>query len=170
MKLDSKFSKPTFLEHLKHLVKNKHIIREKKGKQNVSYRFNSEKFGRLDSLVRYQNLLNEYLAEDERGILAPISNVGQLLIVRTLQLLKFRILESLEPKKKSELHLRSLIINELLLEPVEDWLIQKCVDDKNYREEVLAMIDEGTETSIKGIFEGRGEIQREFKSIVKQLV
>jgi len=170
LEIDAEFSKPTFLLHLNHLKKSKYIVRQRKGKQNVSYRFDYEKFKYLDSFVKYRNLVNEYLAQDERGILAPISNVGQLLLVKAMQLLKYKILESLEPKRKSELYLPSLLINEMLLEPVEDWLIQKCVNDKEYCEEVLAMIDEGTKSSIDGIFEGHEEIQREFKSLVKQLV
>lgn len=164
-KIDSEFSKPTFLFHLNHLKKGKYIVRKKKGKQNVTYGFNYEKFKYLDSFVKYQNLVNEYLNEEE-GFLKGFSNLGTLLLIKPLQSLKIKVLEYLEPKRKSELTLQSLIINELLLKPVEDWILQKCKIDEKYRKELLEAVDGLTEFNIRAIFENHEEILREIESLV----
>jgi DNA-binding HxlR family transcriptional regulator len=166
LKVDSKFSKPTFLEHLNHLMKNKYVVRKRRAKQNVTYRFNYEKFESLDSFVRYQQHIDEWLGEKEGRLSTLMSNLGTVLVIKTLQSLKIKILEALSPKKKTELYLRSLLINDLLFKSVEDWVIQKCLKDTDYCDETLEIIDEGTKDTIEGIFEGYEEIQRDLKSLV----
>lgn len=61
-----KITKPTFIEHLRHLEEKKLILKEEVDKLNISYGFNHELLGDIDRHIREQALSNRIIDEKMR--------------------------------------------------------------------------------------------------------
>ena len=134
---EMKVSKPVFVEHLKHLREDKYITRKKEqGKQNVFYSFNYEDFKR----VEYEKTIDKYLSRDGAPFL-QLTEILEFLTMKDVLSLKIRISEVLKPKEQLKLDLPSLLVNSLLFEYFEDWIVEKCKKDKDYGENMMKALN-----------------------------
>ena len=101
-----KISKPTLSEHLKHLTKKKILKRKKKGKQNISYEFNWERFKHLHEAREDNETLKAYLKSKETQQSIPLDDqliyVTAILSLRNLHHLRLCVLVTLEPEHAFE--------------------------------------------------------------------
>ena len=141
-----KISKPTLSEHLKHLVKAGFVTRkQEEGLQLVTYSVNFDKIGKIKGLWEQQRRIVKDRKATEKEFFS-LSESEQVNIVlsglslRKLYEIKARIDYELDPKN-FEKQFAVLFWTNPTLEFVEFLMIEKCVEDKEYRKEVLKIID-----------------------------
>lgn len=161
---NAKMSKPTLIEHLKHLVENEIIQRDEKGKQKVSYRLNWKKFKQLQKDMKIsQTTLNQIRNEKTFKIKSLDQQIGfttTMLTIGELLYLKQMILNILEPENKLQNDFSSTIIRSLF-NIYATWLYDSCKESKENSQKVLHSIDKITKELTEAFFEKNPEaIQR----------
>jgi DNA-binding transcriptional ArsR family regulator len=143
-----KISKPTFSLHLNHLVKKKLVTRTKTKKtQYVFYKFNREKWSKLDEIIK-RTKENEEIFSEHRKIFDSITPSDQLehvhfvLILQQLFKLKYEILKILNPENKLEYDWE-IILYSNIWNNYKGWFIENLEkSDKEYQEKILNRIEE----------------------------
>ena len=137
------YSTPKMDDHLnKHLVKQNIVIREKKGKQNVVYRINKDKFessGR-ESMKLYKMFMNdfEYIPSlsIEGQIVEFLRRVSLLELHQLIASINYRVNKT--PDSIFELF---VLINPIWKYHQAPFLV-KCKKDKKFREKAVNKINE----------------------------
>lgn len=169
-KMNYKISRPTLAEHLKHLVKQKEIIRKKEGKQNVSYQFNGERYLHMKKAIEIQNELSKVFSENEKRF-NELSIDDQLtvcitnMILRNLRQLRIEINEGLNPDNRYESRLEVMFINNPVHRFYERKLFNDSVRDREYGEKVLKKLDEAIEDTMKELYEKPVETIEKLKKL-----
>ena len=127
--LDVKISKPTLIQHLRHLRTKGFILRKKEGKQNVTYQVNWKKFEQLEETLRFKeiiarNLENEKIFKSKSLEDQIIFVTGVLVMTQTIYL-QLNVLSILEPKGK-DLHNLSYLLIYRLCDHYRQWLLDTC--------------------------------------------
>jgi hypothetical protein len=143
-KFGAKMAKPTFIQHLNHLIKKKLIIRKKEGKQKVTLKFNWEKFAQLLEVKKNYEDMTAQLIKNK-----PLVNVNDVLklVTETLLLgdlykLKFSILSLTEPENKFNHNINLYyIINHFTNIPLEN-VMKICLESKEKAKLTINAVDE----------------------------
>jgi DNA-binding HxlR family transcriptional regulator len=141
-------SMPTISLHLKHLVDAGYVKREpKEGSQLVIYSVSIEVGKELTEIFdRIKNILGLYKRYDSKKEFFELSEETQIatvldvLNISKLYEIKARIAYGLEPEI-FENELALLFWSSSLLRLSEFWMVKKCIEDKEYRKEILKIID-----------------------------
>ena len=156
-KMNFKISRPTLAEHLKHLVKEKNIIRKKEGKQNVSYQFNEKRYTNLKKVIEIQNEYAKIFSENERRF-NELSLDDQLahcltdMILRNLRQFRIEIYNGLNPGNEFQNKLEIIFINDPVHRFYERRLFNHSLQDREYGEKVLKKLDGAIEDTMKEIY------------------
>lgn len=102
-----KISRPTLSEHLRHLTKQKILMRRREGKQKVTYRVNFERFEKLDKATEItKELVIQHYRNEKKLKSFPmnkqVGHIHSLMVLQELLLLKLEMLYIFEPHKKFE--------------------------------------------------------------------
>lgn len=141
--MGKKMSKPTFSDHIKHLMKRGLVIRKVEGKQNVTYMFNYEKFIDLSETIKtqesFEELLNQQKYFNSLTIDEQVKQVILLMIERNLQQLRLKVLNAIDPSKQFVRNLQLMMVSRTI-DLYEKWLLDNCSANKEYGEKVLEKI------------------------------
>jgi len=136
-------SKPTFSDHLKHLLDRGLVIRKVEGKQNITYRFNYEKFWNISEVVKKQqtpdDLLNQQKHFNSLPIEQQVKEIILLMIERNFEQLRLEILNAMDPNKQFERNLELMMVSRAK-DLYEKWLLDNCSANKEYSEKILEKI------------------------------
>ncbi len=151
--LGIEMSKPTLSQHLKHLTKEKLVIRNVEDVQNVTYKINEKKFGKakefIASVLEWETTLKE---EKEKLFSLPveeqITEIVRLSALVTLSRLKHRILY--ETGRKLEDGFMLMGLDSPLFRRQEAWIADKAVNDAEYKKTVLQGIS-GWSDKFRGV-------------------
>jgi DNA-binding HxlR family transcriptional regulator len=140
-------SRPTLSDHLKHLLKDKYIIRIPNGTQRIVYRFNTdhlEESGKRIMLLTKMNvkwIIEEaYNFEGESGKHFYGEDIKDILALKSLLSLRLKIMQTLEPEKAKDYALAELINDELAFKNIDDDIIEFCRKDEGFLKDVLDYI------------------------------
>jgi hypothetical protein len=142
--LGIKMSRPTLIQHLHHLQKDRAIIRKREGKQKVYYSVNWDKFKTLKQSIQYKKDLLHLLENEKRFKSFPIdeqaiysTNIMTLTNLRQLQLF---VENTIDPSKTFEHSLQFLMINKFY-QQFQNWLIESCRESKENAQHVLQTLE-----------------------------
>jgi len=142
-KLKPEMAKPTLIEHLKHLQKQKIVRRKKDGKQKVTYELHEDCFNELENTREFIERMNK--AKDEIEIFNGFSTkekVQYLLLLITLaeiDQLKYSLQRLSEPKENFKFSIKTALTKYALSTKIQV-LLQHSVDiDLN---EAIRQVDE----------------------------
>jgi len=140
-----KMSKPTLIEHLHHLLKDRLLIRKKEGKQNVSYAANWTKLETFQQSMKTKQFIKNLLGNEKQFKTYPIDEqvtyVTNLLTLGNLYRLKLEVQDAIDPSKNFEHSIQFLFINRFF-ELFKTWLLESCHASKTEKApEALSMID-----------------------------
>jgi DNA-binding transcriptional ArsR family regulator len=141
-------TKPTLSLHLKHLTREKMVIREVKDAQIVYYEVNHKRFRDFEETVKSQHVIRmiEFLdqekqAFDSASLQKQIDIVFDTMILRNLRHLKTQIEFESNSVRKWEKSLELQLLENPLFMVRETWLVAKCAKDEEYRGKVLQEIN-----------------------------
>jgi len=151
-----KMSKPTLINHLRHLVRRKLLIRKREGKQNISYSVN---WGKLETLKQSRSALEQLrnnLQNKKIFKSFPINEqvvyVSNLMTVRHLYQLKLEIQSVFDPSRDFEHTIQYLFIHKFF-QNFEFWLLENCRDAApEDKEKALSVIDNNIDYLKDGLF------------------
>jgi hypothetical protein len=151
-KFGSTMTKPTFVDHLNHLIKKKLIIRKKEGKQKVTLKFNWEKFAQLLEVKKnYENtkvqLIKSKSSVNVNDILELVTGT---LVLGDLYRLKFSILSLTEPENKFNHNISLCMINHFTNIPLAN-IIKICLESKEKTKLIIEAVDESIEIFQKAL-------------------
>lgn len=154
-----KISKPTLSEHLKHLLRNKFLTRKKEGKQRVNYQFNWAMFENLREARKDDKTMEAYLENKKTVQSFPLDEqlmyVANVLSLKTVTMLRFRILSILEPDRHFIYSVESSLLNRYY-ESFVSWLLQSVKENKeDFREKALPLIEANIERLRDLVFDHR---------------
>lgn len=137
-------SKPTLLEHLPHLVEKNYVTCRKEGQKKI-YSVNYSKIGNTKKYVDMETNLIHFFAKNKECFFSlpvneQVTGVLRFLCMKKLYELQTRIALELDPHS-FEKQFGVLFWTNPVLENIEVWLIEKCVEDEKYREEILKVTD-----------------------------
>jgi DNA-binding transcriptional ArsR family regulator len=167
----SKMSKPTFHEHLKHLVKKKIVKRQRKGKQEVRFYLNIEnpKVFNLkemdDSLREEHERLSRVMKNPNFWLTLP-DFISYYFAVCELRKMKLIIKYALSPEKAKE-NVLALVLQARFQEALENQLLSQTLSiidletDSAKKEEMKTKIIEAIEYAIS-------ECKKELLSLPKE--
>jgi DNA-binding HxlR family transcriptional regulator len=140
-----KMSKPTLIEHLNHLKKQRLLIRKREGKQNVSYSVNWKKLEHLKETIKTRQALKRMLENEKNFKSFPINEqityTHNILALRNLYQLRLEIFSILDPSKSFEHSIQYLFTNRFF-EIFKTWLLESCHKNKTEcKEKALSMIE-----------------------------
>lgn len=154
-KYNAKMSKPTLIEHLNHLIKNKIIQLTQEDKQKVSYEINWKKLEQLQKGIQvsqdiYNHIQNEGTfkslnLQDQTAFTLAISSISQLFYLRIC------IDSILEPKNKLQNYYAFTTLNDIY-RIYPEWLFDSCEKSKENSQEIILHIDNFIEKILKTIF------------------
>jgi hypothetical protein len=138
-------TKPTLINHLNHLRKDKLIIRKKEGKQNVSYTVNWAKLGTFKQTIESKQFLENLFGNEKQFKAFPIDDqvayVTNLFTLRNLHQLKLEVQDAIDPSKNFE-HSIQFLITDRFFHFFKRWLLESCHASKTEKAtEALSMID-----------------------------
>jgi DNA-binding HxlR family transcriptional regulator len=145
---------PTLTAHLKHLVDLGYVTREEeKNTQYVNYSLNFDRISKISDVIETSEFLRKSLRTNEKEFFLmseeeQIESVVNLAIFRVLEEIKACIDSLLEPS-----NLGKKIFAEFVDSPMvrfnEKWVIKKSVDDAQYRQRVLRIIEDWEKLTVK---------------------
>jgi len=140
-----KMSKPTLIEHLHHLLKDRLLIRKKEGKQNVSYAANWTKLETFQQSMKTKQFIWNLLGNERQFKAYPIDEqveyVTNLLTLGNLYRLKLEVQDAIDPSKNFEHSIQFLFINRFFV-LFKRWLLESCHVSKTEKApEALSIID-----------------------------
>ena len=141
-----KISKPTLSDHLKHLIEKEIVFREVVDVQNVIYRLNPSL--EIEDFKNFadKNLRTDENLENEKEFLYSlpvddqVEEVLRIIGLRTLASIKTRI--SFELNRTFGKGLTLMALNSPFLSRHENWIIEKSLENEDYRKKVLLKIDD----------------------------
>jgi DNA-binding HxlR family transcriptional regulator len=144
-KVGGKMSKPTLIEHLNHLIKNKIIQRDEEDKQKVTYGLNWKKFKQLQEIKKFNEITLHLIEEEKRFKSEDLDQRTNfthiMLFISELFNLKLEILSIIEPKNK----LRNKFIQTIIIKYYNyyvRWLLDSCKNSKENAQKIISFIDE----------------------------
>ncbi len=154
-KYGAKMSKPTLVQHLKHLVKNKTIQRYQENKQKVFFQLNWEKFKQLQKASEINQTVvhqikNEKVFKSKSLVQQEIYTTA-MLTIGELFYLKLRILNILEPENKLQNYFSYTLIRKLF-NLYATWLYDSCKESKENSQKVIQSIDKSIKTLRESFF------------------
>lgn len=125
----TKISKPTLSEHLKHLTKQRIVLRKQKGIQEVSYAMNFERFEKLDAASEITRGIVTRFFQQERDyrrlpISKKIDHYHALTVLQSLILLKLEILAISKPENQFENSLSHYVTIQHFM-TIQNWLLDE---------------------------------------------
>jgi DNA-binding HxlR family transcriptional regulator len=130
-KMNTKISRPTLSEHLKHLQRLRLITRKKEGKQRINYEVNWEKLKYLQKTIESQNALKRITENEKTFTSFPIEEqvmfLTNVLSLRDLQQLKLEILDTVEPDKNFE-HNVQYVFTHQFFDLFRTWFVKNCYE------------------------------------------
>jgi arginine repressor len=115
--LQVKITKPTLIQHLRHLHAKRYILRREKGKQNVTYQVNWKKFEPLNEALKFKEVIAHTLENEKifksKSLEQQIVYVTTILTWEQILHLQFNILNILEPKATFDITLGYVFIHRL---------------------------------------------------------
>jgi DNA-binding HxlR family transcriptional regulator len=145
--MGAKMSKPTFSEHLNHLVEKGLVIRKVEGKQQVSYFFDWKRFTGneedVKELVKEEEPEEVVLAQKKRFNALPIDEqVKEILLSlfeKSIHELRLDFLIAIDPSRQF-FHNLDKMTNRQSINPLWEALLENCTKDKDYANQVLEKI------------------------------
>lgn len=166
----AKMSKPTLIEHLKHLIEKDYILREKEDKQKVTYQINSKKFEKLYESIELKKTLN--LQIKNREIFKSMSLKDQIAFVANLETmealinLQLNVTSFLEPEAESINNFASVLIRRLYSN-YRRWLLEYCKTSKEMSEKAYNLLGKGVKECNALLFDQIDETPKELNSASK---
>lgn len=142
----TKFSKPTFNKHLKHLVDAGYVKRTPDEGQKVTYSLNLEKIGKAKEYSERVKRISDSQRENKEFFFT-MSERGQVdmllrfLCIRKLYELEARIDVALEPDSFEKWFILRFWYHPSL-EQIPVWIVERCAKDEVYREKILKNIED----------------------------
>lgn len=140
-----KISKPTLIQHLKHLQKQKTIRRIQKDKQVVFYELNWKRLEQLRKAKKINEAALHYVIDEKTFKSKPlhqqINFTLDMLFLKELSRLKLAALYILEPKQRLQL-LSTLSYINLLYTMYTKWLFNSVTQSKENGQQILEAIDD----------------------------
>jgi hypothetical protein len=145
-----KMSRPTLIERLNHLKKEKAILQKKKGKQNVTYELNWKKLEQLQKAKQNYNTVLEQIVSNNKSLTLEqlIGKITELGIIAELYYIKHRILILTEPENKFQHLLTYSLIRKLYNIPIDD-LVKMWTKSKEDSQSVIKLLDEQIKTELQ---------------------
>lgn len=147
--LGLKLSKPTLATHLKHLVDRGFVIREQKGKQHVTYRFNDAIPEYIPEMEKSKTKWTKWFQVEKEAffdlsIEQQLRHVVRLMAIRNMRQLYLKIEHRGDYEKG--LHLLMLYNPRLSYRHYENWVMERCEKDNEYRKKISPKIEEMIES------------------------
>ena len=167
--LGAKMSKPTFSDHLNHLVEKKLVIRKVEGKQQVSYFFNWKKFKvkpeDVKELAKEEEPEEVMLAQKKRFNARPIDEqVKEILLSlfeKSIRELQLDVLSAINPDHQFFHNLDKMTTSQAI-NPLWEALLENCSKDKDYANQVLEKITSSKEKLKRDPSETYEELKKAF--------
>jgi len=145
--MGAKMSKPTFSEHLNHLVEKGLVIRKVEGKQQVSYFFDWKKFmikeEDLKELVKEEEPEEVMLVNKKRFNSLPIDEQVKAILLslfeKSIRELQLDVLSAINPDHQF-FHNLDKMTNRQSIDSLWEALLENCSKDKDYANQVLEKI------------------------------
>ena len=160
-KLKPEMAKPTLIEHLKHLQKQKIVRRKRIGKQKVTYELHEDCFNELEQTREFMESMNE--AKEEIEIFNGLNTkekIKYLLLLITLaeiDTLKYTLQRLAEPKEDFKFLIKTAFTKDALSAKIQV-LLEHCADfDLN---EAIRQVDEAEK-----YFWEKASLRRDVKDI-----
>lgn len=153
-KMGFELSKPSLLDHLKHLTELKFLVRKEEGVQHVTYRLDKRKIGNAKKYVDQTKAIQRDAEKDREYLFSldvkdQIRFVAGIVGLRKLCGIQAMVDFKLDPENIGKFF-SFLFWNSPVPQYHEHWMIEKCLADEEYRKQVFKAIDEwigkGTET------------------------
>lgn len=127
-----KISRPTFNEHLQHLVKKELLVRIQEGKQKVFYLVNYDKFSNLKKTTEsqyshYLNFTNEMKEIEKENVSDLLARYYAIIMLNNISSLREEILKVLEPENMEDL-LLSERFKHMYFKNYLEWFRNECVN------------------------------------------
>jgi predicted transcriptional regulator len=159
-KYGAKMSKPTLVQHLNHLVKNKIIQRNKEGKQKISYRINWSKFLQPQNATEINLMVSQMINHEKifksKSLNQQIELATTAITIGELFYLGLNVLDILEPQNKLQNYYQYTFIRGVFNHYVQ-WLIDSCYKSKEDSQKALDILSKNIKTLRKTLFEENPE-------------
>lgn len=143
-KFGAKMTKPTFIQHINHLITKKLIIRKQEGKQKVTLKFNWKKFSQLMEVKeKYENMGTQLIKNKPSVNLSDtLTLVTGMLVLGDLYRLKISILNLIEPENKFYHNIELYqIVNHFTDIPLEN-IMKICIESKQKAQLTIKAVNE----------------------------
>ena len=153
-----KISRPTLSEHLRHLVEKEIVTRTEVSRANVNYSVNDDRGRPIRDFIerneKYKRVIDEnkdrFFSDSVRE---QVSHLNIILVVRSLEQLKYEVLKLLEPENSFEYNLQIMSIW-TLWDYYTNWFLSSLKDrDRSDKEDVVADIEDMIEKYLDITFE-----------------
>jgi DNA-binding HxlR family transcriptional regulator len=100
--IGAKISRPTLIEHLNHLTKQKIILRQKEDKQKVTYQLNWKKLEELLKTKEKYSAITDQIMKNSKNLSIEqlISKITELGLIAELFYIKYSILTKIEQNRE----------------------------------------------------------------------
>ena len=153
---NAKMSKPTLIEHLKHLIKDEIIQRHEEDKQKVSYEINWKRHKHLKKTKEISLAIANQIRNEARFKSMSLVNqtifITAMLTLGQLLYLKLIILNILEPEN-ALLNRFSFVFTSKLYNFYTPWLLDSCKKSKENSQKILRHINKQIKYFHKGFIE-----------------
>jgi len=159
-KYGTKMSKPTLIEHLKHLIKEEIIQRDEEDKQKVSYGLDWKRFKQLQKAKKLNQTALHLIKNEKRfkskSLIQQEVFTTAMLTIGELFYLKLMILSTLEPENRLQNYFAYTFIRKFY-NIYATWLLDSCKDSKENSQKILRSIDKSIKTIGEAFFETYGD-------------
>jgi DNA-binding HxlR family transcriptional regulator len=167
-KLGAPMTKPTLIEHLKHLEKKEIIQRDQEEKQKVTYSLNWKKFKQIQKAKEINQTLLSKIENEQRfkskSLNQQVIYVTTALTTAELFYLRTVILGNTEPQNKLEHYLTYTIIRRLF-NTYATWLYDTCKESEENAQKIIKLVDRRIREFEKLLFELRPELAQQKGSL-----
>lgn len=155
-KLEVEMTAPTLIKHLNHLRTRRIILRQKTGKQSVSYTLNWQKFDNSKESLNTKELLLRTEENKKRFNSFPMNEqimyVTNIFTLVSLYRLKLAVQYILKPKEKYDATLAYLLTDKTY-GLFKKWLLQNCKESEENARTTLNMIERNIQHFTKILFD-----------------
>jgi DNA-binding HxlR family transcriptional regulator len=145
--LDVKISKPTLIQHLRHLRTKGFILRKKEGKQKVTYQVNWKKFEQLEETLGFKEIIARNLENEKifksKSLEDQIIFVTGVLTMTQVMYLQLQVVGILEPKSEDLINLSSLLVHRLY-DHYRRWLLDTCKQSSENSQKAYDLLNKMT--------------------------
>lgn len=151
-----KISKPTLSEHLKHLTKQRIVLRKQKGIQEVSYTMNFERFKKLSAASGItKDVVTRFFQQEREYRRLPIGKkidrYHVLTVLQSLMLLKLEILAISKPENQFEYSLAHYVTIQHFM-TIQNWLLDELRKNPSELEQATQELQDLTDRYMKIVF------------------